>query len=68
MAAFVGTFFSYDFITRGIPVLDDYCTKRVSTNTSCIEVKILADDSLQYGASWAEYKKKTTFRFIPGLY
>lgn len=25
----VGSFFAYDFITRAIPELDDYCTKRV---------------------------------------
>lgn len=32
LAALVATFFSYDFITRGIPVLDHYCTDRVGTN------------------------------------
>lgn len=25
-----GAFFFYDFVTRGVPVLDEYCTKRVS--------------------------------------
>jgi len=27
-AAFVGTFFGTDFARRGIPVLDEYCSKR----------------------------------------
>jgi len=29
-AAVVGAFFAYDFATRGIPVLDEYCGNRVS--------------------------------------
>lgn len=28
--AFVGAFFTYDFVNRAIPILDDYCSKRVS--------------------------------------
>lgn len=29
-AAVVGAFFAYDFATRGIPVLDEYCGNKVS--------------------------------------
>jgi protein-S-isoprenylcysteine O-methyltransferase Ste14 len=47
-ATFVGSFFTYDFLTRGCPVLDEYCTKR-------------------YGASWAAYKKRVTYKLLPGV-
>jgi protein-S-isoprenylcysteine O-methyltransferase Ste14 len=32
----VGTFFFRDFATRGVPVLDEYCSKRVSDSCSII--------------------------------
>ncbi|KAH8686074.1 hypothetical protein BGZ60DRAFT_523340 [Tricladium varicosporioides] len=43
------SFFAVDFVRRGVPVLDEYCTKR-------------------YGASWAEFKKKTPYVLFPGIY
>lgn len=32
---FTFSFFFYDFVTRGVPVLDQYCTKRVSISLCC---------------------------------
>jgi len=45
----VAAFFGGDFAFRGVPVLDDYCTKR-------------------YGASWTEFKKRVSYKLLPGIY
>lgn len=39
-ATFVGSFFSYDFLTRGIPVLDEYCTTRYSATWAEYKKKV----------------------------
>ncbi|OCL02234.1 hypothetical protein AOQ84DRAFT_190463 [Glonium stellatum] len=35
-----GTFFFYDFVTRGVPVLDEYCAKRYGKDWSDFKVKV----------------------------
>ncbi|OCK82169.1 hypothetical protein K432DRAFT_324702 [Lepidopterella palustris CBS 459.81] len=38
--ALTGAFFFFDFATRGIPVLDDYCTKRYGQDWANFKVKV----------------------------
>lgn len=39
-ATFVASFFSYDFLARGIPVLDEYCTKRYGASWAAYKQKV----------------------------
>jgi protein-S-isoprenylcysteine O-methyltransferase Ste14 len=64
--AFIGVFFTYDFVSRAIPVLDEYCSKRVSEICG-VPFGSFADFLMQYGATWVEYKKKVPYKFLPGI-
>ena len=76
----IGAFAFYDFTTRAIPALDDYCTEKVSlifyfrmldkSTRSNFERAVLINElgHMQYGESWLEIKKRVPYRLLPGIY
>lgn len=64
--AIVGAFFSYNFISDGIPELNRYCHERVSCPwaRSCFA----ANKTLQYGEQWQNYRKQTPYKLFPYIY
>lgn len=64
--AIVGAFFSYNFISDGIPELNRYCQERVSC--SLFRCCISANHSSQYGEQWQSYRKQTPYKLFPYIY
>ncbi|CAD0092013.1 unnamed protein product [Aureobasidium vineae] len=64
--AIVGAFFSYNFISDGIPELNRYCQERVS----CPQAKycFTANTTFQYGEQWQNYRKQTPYKLFPYIY
>ena len=76
----VGAFFFYDFTSRAIPVLDEYCTEKVRFELIYhLNLNLLSRlmsmsfanqwaSNQQYGDSWLEIKKRVPYRLLPGMY
>jgi hypothetical protein len=64
--AIVGAFFSYNFISEGIPELNKYCHERVSFTPHMYGG--YANSVLQYGEQWSSYRKQTPYKLFPYIY
>lgn len=64
--AIVGAFFSYNFITDGIPELNRYCQERVSRPS--FRRRVSANHNSQYGEQWQNYRKQTPYKLFPYIY
>ena len=67
--AVVASSFLYDFSQRAVPVLDQYCSKRVGLILS-IKSKGKGEQAnvSQYGVDWQEVKSKVPNILFPGLW
>lgn len=73
LAALTFSFFFYDFAARGVPVLDEYLTNRVSILSPVVWITWQteggkADHSIQYGDAYREIKSRVKYRLIPEVY
>lgn len=62
--AIIAGFFTYDFVNRAIPELDDYCGKRVSYFLPFAAVLLIVC-FMQYTAEWMQYKKDVPYKLLP---
>lgn len=68
-AVVIGGWSVYDFSTRAIPVLDRYCSGRVSPSTVvCLEMNERLTCEIQYGEDWQSVKRRVPSVLFPGLY
>lgn len=62
-------FFFHDFATRGVPVLDEYLSQRVSPADQRVFVMAINQDFLpQYGDAYQQIKSRVRYSLIPGIY
>lgn len=73
--AFVGGLSIYEFVSRIIPSLDDYCTQKVRYNLFLLTssrhnlvILICAFLVVQYREAWVDIKKRVPYRLLPGIY
>ncbi|RFU30699.1 hypothetical protein B7463_g5639, partial [Scytalidium lignicola] len=65
----VGGLFIIDFVNRAIPVLDEYCSTRVSVlHSQRNRKRDEADVRPQHTVQWEAYKRKVPFKLIPWVY
>lgn len=60
--AIVGTWFTYDFLTRGIPVLNDYCEDRVGSSVTIVSSCANTACSMANSGSTISSKHLTSLR------
>ena len=63
----VAAFITYDFVSRAIPSLEEYCENRVSESKKRKHICSLPD-AQQYADLWHLYQEKTPYTFVPYLY
>ena len=64
----VGAWSSYEFATRIIPSMDEYCTEKVCLSMALIRRSRSLTIMLQYGEQWTDIKKRVPYRLLPFIY